>query len=289
MVSSLNGSSMVFGIIGHPVRHSLSPAMQNAALQACGLDGVFVPFDVEPEHLSVAVAGLRGLGIKGVNVTIPHKTGVVPYLDELDESASAAGAVNTISNEGGRLIGYNTDGDGLVRSLAEEFDFTPENRTVVVIGAGGAARGAVAAICRTGVRRIIVANRSREKTEALVTAMEGHYPGTSLTISEYGKQLTSCLLEADLVVNTTSLGMKNEVITGLDLGAVQPDAIVYDMVYAPPVTPLLREAHRLGLRHANGLGMLAAQGELAFRIWTGIMPPPGLMKSILTEKYSSLL
>lgn len=289
MVSSLNGSSMVFGIIGHPVRHSLSPAMQNAALQACGLDGVFVPFDVEPEHLSVAVAGLRGLGIKGVNVTIPHKTGVVPYLDELDESASAAGAVNTISNEGGRLIGYNTDGDGLVRSLAEEFVFTPENRTVVVIGAGGAARGAVAAICRTGVRRIIIANRSREKAEALVAAMEGHYPGTSLTISEYGKQLTSCLLEADLVVNTTSLGMNNEVITGLDLGVVQPDAIVYDMVYAPPVTPLLREAHRLGLRHANGLGMLAAQGELAFRIWTGIMPPPGLMKGILTEKCSSLL
>lgn len=281
MPPSLSGSSEVFGIIGHPVRHSLSPAMQNAALQACGLDGVFVPFDVQPERLGEAVAGLRSLGIRGVNVTIPHKTGVVPYLDGLDESAAAAGAVNTVSNEAGRLIGYNTDGDGLVRSLAEEFAFTPENRSVVVIGAGGAARGAVAAICRAGARRITIANRSRDRATALVAAMEGRYPDTVLPVAEYGEHLTPFLHEADLVVNTTSLGMNGEVITGLDLGALPRHAAVYDMVYAPPVTPLLREAHRLGLRNANGLGMLAAQGELAFRIWTGIMPPLGLMKRVL--------
>ncbi|WP_223922376.1 shikimate dehydrogenase [Geobacter sp. AOG2] len=281
MLSSLSGSSMVFGIIGHPVRHSLSPAMQNAALKASGCNGVFVPFDVHPEHLGEAVAGLRALGLRGVNVTIPHKTAVIPYLDELDESAAAAGAVNVISNEHGRLIGYNTDGDGLVRSLADEFAFAPENSTVVVIGAGGAARGAVAAICRAGARRIIIANRSRKRAEDLVAAVAGRYPDTILTVVEYGAPLTSFLPDADLVVNTTSLGMNNEAIAGLDLGALDRSAAVYDMVYAPPVTPLLREAHHVGLRHANGLGMLAAQGELAFRIWTGMMPPPGLMKRVL--------
>jgi len=255
--------------------------MQNAALQACGLDGVFVPFGVPPEHLGEAVAGLRALGVRGVNVTIPHKSGVIPYLDGLDESAEAAGAVNVINNEDGRLVGYNTDGDGLVRSLAEELAFTPANSTVVVMGAGGAARGAVAAICRAGARRIIIANRSKDRAEALVAAMEKRYSDTVLTVSECGVPLTPFLHEAGLVVNTTSLGMDNEVIAGLDLGALPGTCAVYDMVYAPPVTPLLQEAHRLGLSHANGLGMLAAQGELAFRIWTGIMPPPGLMKRVL--------
>jgi shikimate dehydrogenase len=283
MLSSLSGSSEVFGIIGHPVRHTLSPAMQNAAMQACGLDGVFVPFDVQPERLGEAVAGLRALGVRGLNVTIPHKTGVVPYLDGLDESAEAAGAVNTISNENGRLVGYNTDGDGLLRSLAEDFAFTPKNSTVVIIGAGGAARGAVAAICRAGARRIAIANRSRDRATSLVTTMEVRYPDTVLAVADCDDQLTPILQEADLVVNTTSLGMNGEVIAGLELEALNRNAVVYDMVYAPPVTPLLQEAQRLALRHANGLGMLAAQGELAFRIWTGILPPIGLMKRVLAE------
>lgn len=281
MLSSLSGSSGVYGIIGHPVRHTLSPVMQNAAMQACGLDGVFVPFDVQPERLGEAVAGLRALGIRGVNVTIPHKTAVIPYLDGLDESAEAAGAVNTICNEEGRLVGYNTDGGGLVRSLTEEFAFTPENSTVVIIGAGGAARGAVAALCRAGARRITIANRSRGRATALVAAIGGRYPDTVLAVADYGDQLTPILREADLAVNSTSLGMNGEVIAGLDLKALNRNAVVYDMVYAPPVTPLLQEAQRLGLRRANGLGMLAAQGELAFRIWTGSLPPLGLMKRVL--------
>ncbi|QEM68322.1 shikimate dehydrogenase [Geobacter sp. FeAm09] len=281
MFASLSGSCKVYGIIGHPVCHSLSPAMQNAALQEGGLDGVYVPFDVPPERLGEAVAGLGALGVRGVNVTIPHKTAIIPYLDGLDESAAAAGAVNTVNNEGGRLIGYNTDGDGLVRALAEECAFIPEQRTVVIIGAGGAARGAIAAICRAGARRIIVANRSRDRAEALTEALGERYPDVALVVADYGGRVTASLHEADLVVNTTSLGMHGEAIAGLDLGALPPEGVVYDMVYAPPVTPLLHEARRLGVRHANGLGMLAAQGELAFRIWTGTMPPAGLMRRIL--------
>lgn len=282
MPSSLSGSSKVFGIIGHPVCHSLSPAMQNAAMQAVGLDGVYVPFDVQPERLGEAVAGLRALGVTGVNVTIPHKTEIIPYLDGLDESAAAAVAVNTVNNEDNRLIGYNTDGDGLVRSLAEECSFIPGQSTIVIIGAGGATRGAVAAICRAGARQVIVANRTKDRAAALVAAMGERYPGIALRVAEYGGQVTASLHEADLMVNTTSLGMNGEIIAGLDLKALPQTCVVYDMVYAPPATPLLHEARRLGLRHANGLGMLAAQGELAFRIWTGNMPPLGLMKRVLT-------
>jgi len=281
MISSLSGSSRVFGIMGHPVRHSLSPAMQNAALQACGLDGVYVPFDVRPERLGEAVAGLRALGVGGVNVTIPHKTGIVQYLDELDESAEAAGAVNTVKNDNGRMVGYNTDGDGLLRSLAEDFAFSPKNSSVVIIGAGGAACGAIAALCRAGARRIEIVNRSVDKAASLAAAMEERYPGTVLAVTGFGTGLAPILQGAGLVVNTTSLGMKDETIAGLEPEALHHEAIIYDMVYAPPVTPLLLEAQRLGLRHANGLGMLAAQGELAFRIWTGMLPPRGLMGRVL--------
>jgi len=282
MISSPGGSSSVFGIFGHPVRHSLSPLMHNAALQACGIDSIYVPFDVHPGHLAEAIAGVRALGIRGINLTIPHKTGVIPYLDELDESAAAAGAVNTVKNEDGRLTGYNTDGDGLLRSLAEEFTFSAGNSAIVVIGAGGAAGGAIAAMCRAGARQITIVNRSRDKSAQLASVMTKRYPDTDLSTVGYGEQLAPFLHKADLLVNTTSLGMNGENIEGVDLEALDPAAIVYDMVYAPPVTPLLQEARRLAIRHANGLGMLAAQGELAFHIWTGILPPPGLMKRVLS-------
>jgi len=146
-MSILRGSTQVLGIIGYPVRHSLSPAMQNAAIAECGLDYVYVPFQVDPVSLAAAVAGLLAVGVTGFSVTIPHKTAVIEYLDELDESASDAGAVNTVLVREGRMIGYNTDGYGLLCSLGEDLDYIPGEARIVVIGAGGAARGAVAALC----------------------------------------------------------------------------------------------------------------------------------------------
>lgn len=281
MRTLLNGATEVLGIIGHPIRHSLSPLMQNSALEQCGMNCVFVPFDVHPEQLGEAIAGIRALGIRGINVTIPHKIGVIPFLDELDESAVAAGAVNTVYNENGRLVGYNTDGDGLIRSLADDLSFVPEKSAVVIFGAGGAARGAVAAICRAGAQRVTIVNRSGNKAQKLVEAMAKRYPGTVLTTIGYGEEMKAVLADADLLLNTTSLGMNGEAIPGLDLAPLSRKAVIYDMVYTPPVTPLLQEAERMGFSCANGLGMLAAQGELAFRIWLGTMPPVGLMKRVL--------
>jgi shikimate dehydrogenase len=279
--NQVNGTTKILGIIGHPVRHSLSPVMHNAALQACGLDYVYVPFDVAPEGLAAAVTGLKALGVAGFNVTIPHKTSIMQYLDQLDASADAAGAVNTVTNDCGSLIGSNTDGEGLIRSLADEFGFNVCGASIALIGAGGAARGAIAALCRAGAGRIIIANRTRERAAELVSVLGRRFPDTALSAAAGFKELEECLSHIDLLVNTTSLGMQHDSLPIVRLTRLPRTAGVYDMVYAPPVTPLLKEAAGLGLKGANGLGMLAAQGELAFTIWTGITPPSGLMKSVL--------
>ena len=167
----VHGKTRVVCIIGNPIGHSLSPLMQNAAFAAGNLDYVYVPFAVTPENLEQAVIGLRTLGVCGFNVTIPHKTTIIPFLDRLDESAESAGAVNTVQLSGTSLIGYNTDGDGLVDSLATDLAFSPGAEQILVIGAGGAARGAIAALCRAGAKRIIISNRSLENARAVMSDM----------------------------------------------------------------------------------------------------------------------
>jgi shikimate dehydrogenase len=205
------------------------------------------------------------------------------YLDELDVTAIDAGAVNTINNISGRLIGYNTDGDGLVTSLAQDLGFTPEGRTILVLGAGGAARGALAALGRAGAGRIMVYNRTCDAAIALASDMTVRYPGTIVTALNDVRELEAALVESDLLINATSVGMHDEVMPSLRPELLPGTAKVYDMVYAPPMTPLLSVATSRGLRCANGFGMLAAQGELAFSIWTGVKPPVGLMLRVLTD------
>jgi shikimate dehydrogenase len=256
--------------------------MHNATLSADGLDYWYLPFAVHPDRLSDAVAGMRALGIAGFSVTIPHKVAVIPFLDQLDESAEAAGAVNTVANRDGMLVGYNTDGDGLIRSLASEFGFCcAESGTIIIVGAGGACRGAVAAFCRSGASRIIIINRSRGKAEEVALICGERYPGTEIIVADNSNPLHQYLRDTSLVVNSTSLGMKGESIPFLNLNDLPQSAAVYDMVYAPPLTPLLKEAASRGLKCANGLGMLAAQGEIAYRIWTGFYPPSGVMREAL--------
>jgi len=279
MNMNITGKTKVLGIIGHPVAHSLSPLMQNAALKALGLDYIYVPFAVEPQNLTVAVKGLRALGIHGFNVTIPHKTAIIPLLDRVSPEAELSGAVNTVCREDGLLVGYNTDGIGFIKSLVDDLGFNPDGATVLILGAGGAARGAVAALCGAGVTKIVVANRTRDKGEALVDTFRGRYSHVKFALSsqETG-ELHEHLREANLIVNTTSVGMNGSSFAGLDVDAFLPDAKVYDMVYSPPETPLLVAARGRNLSCANGLGMLAAQGETAFSLWTGTDPPCGLMK-----------
>ncbi|MBU5612574.1 shikimate dehydrogenase [Geomonas azotofigens] len=279
---AITGKTTVTGIIGWPVSHSLSPVLHNAAFQALDLDWIYVPFPVAPERLAEGIAGLKSLGVAGFSVTIPHKVAIIPLLDQVTPEAELIGAVNTVVAREGRLFGYNTDGIGLIAALREKLGCDPEGKRVLVLGAGGAARSAVVSLAAAGAAGIAIANRSTDAAVALA-----HLVGARLTATRCeGGGLASLadpgfMGSFDLVVNTTSVGMAGDSFAGLALSSLAPGACVYDMVYAPPVTPLLAQAGALGIPCANGFGMLVAQGEAAFRIWTGATPPRGCMEGAL--------
>ncbi len=280
----LTGKSQVYAILGDPVGHSLSPLMQNQAFEDLEIDAVYVPFHVQPENLPQALAGIRALQISGVNVTIPHKEAVLPLLDEVDPSARLIGAVNTIVNRKGTLHGYNTDGLGFLRSAEQELGFQPAQSRVVMLGAGGACRAAVVALAAAGAQQICIANRSLGRAEQLVLDLAGHFPKTEFQACNYQDQaFLAALQQADLVVNSTSVGLKGESIENFPLENIKHSVLLYDMVYSKVDTPLLQQARLQGLRAVDGLGMLAAQGEEAFFLWTGRRPAPGRMRACLMK------
>ena len=279
---TITGKTTVTGIIGAPVAHSLSPVMHNAAFHGLGLDWVYVPFPVPPARLGAAVAGLAAAGIAGFNVTIPHKVAIIPFLDAIDPDAELIGAVNTVLVREGKLTGYNTDGLGLVAALAAKLSFNPNGKSILVLGAGGAARSAVVSLARAGAVRVQVANRTTDAALALVGLVAKRLGGTVFAAGSLDHLDDQAFIGSfDLVVNTTSVGMSGDSFPGLDPARLKSGACIYDMVYAPPVTPLLARCEALGIPCANGLGMLVAQGEAAFRIWTGVAPPEGRMEQAL--------
>ena len=278
---AVTGKTKVVGIIGYPIEHSLSPIMQNAAFAAALLDYIYLPFAVTPEKLEAAVNGLRGLGFSGFNVTIPHKTSIMPLLDRLDESAEAAGAVNTVKVIGSSLIGYNTDGDGLIVALLSELDYIPGSEQILVIGAGGAARGGIAALCRAGAGKILICNRTLDNAYSIKSAMNSRYPETEIDVACLDQLTEKQLKASSLLLNTTSLGMKGEEIEHIDISSLPASAKLYDMVYSKSATPLVERALESFIPAVNGIGMLVAQGELAFKIWTGQNAPDGVMRGAL--------
>ncbi len=280
----LTGKSRVYGILGDPVAHSLSPLMQNQAFRALAIDAIYVPFHVTSKQLPQAIEGLRALAIAGVNLTIPHKEAVLPLLDQIDAKAALIGAVNTVVNRQGRLIGYNTDGLGFLRSAEQELDYHPPQSQVLMLGAGGACRAAAIALADAQVAGICIANRSVERAECLVAELQLQYRNINFSALAYAAdEFTSTVQAADFIVNTTSVGLKGEPLDFLPLENIKPSALIYDMVYSRLETPLLRAAYAQGLRAVDGLGMLASQGEEAFYLWTGKRPAPGMMRNCLME------
>lgn len=280
----LTGKTRVLGIFGDPVSHSMSPLMQNAALAEAGIDAVYVPFHVVPNQLNEAVSAIRTLGLWGVNVTVPHKESILEMLDEVAPQARLVGAVNTVVNQGGRLIGYNTDAQGFLQSLMTDLGVSPEGKKVLLIGAGGACRAAIVALGGTGVQSLTIANRTIARASRLVEEFRVVYPGTDFAYCSLGDVGLDVLDGIDLVVNTSSMGLKGELIPDFPWSALPAKVPVYDMIYGRQETPFLSEANSRGHRVANGLGMLVAQGEAAFVLWTGQTPPSGVMAaSILTE------
>lgn len=261
----LTGETRVLAVWGHPVSHSRSPAMHNAALQSLGLAWVYVPFDVAPANVAAAVAGLRAMNFVGANVTVPLKEVVSGHLDDLDDEAARIGSVNTIHNVAGRLRGYSTDGAGFLRAL-EAAGETTEGRQAYVLGAGGSARAVSFALAGRGAM-VQIANRTAERAAALAAQVNRFYPDAARTAG-WGSEAAPF----DLLVNTTSLGMHPHLETApaLPPGTLRPGLFVYDLVYAPPETALLAQARAAGCRTENGLGMLVFQGALSLSLWTGL-------------------
>lgn len=263
-----NASTRLYGIFGSPVRHSLSPTLHNALFQKLGMNAVYMAFEVQRDSLGLALEAVRSLDMGGVNLTIPLKEEALNHVDEIPEDVDrCAGALNTIVNRGGQLHGYNTDGPGLLAALAEELQWRPAGKSVLILGAGGAARGAAFALAHAGAERIWIANRTEERAQGLAEHLEGFFPETEIDAVADASVLGA--EKIDLLVNATSCGMRAEDPPPADPAAFRKLAAVYDLIYNCGETSLLRSAKKLGLPQANGLGMLAAQAALAFGLWTG--------------------
>jgi len=269
-------------LIGYPLQHSISPAFQQAAFDFYGLDIRYEKWEVEASHLEATVNRLRQPSVLGANVTIPHKEVVVPLLDEVDEVVRQIGAVNTIVQRDGRLLGYNTDAPGFVRALRGDGQFEPRGKWAVLLGAGGAARGVAFALVTEGVSRLTIINRTLGRAECLGSVIrEGAGARVEIIVlpweeAESGEALSGC----HLLVNCTSVGMKHsptEDKSPLRAGALPGNALVCDLVYNPIETPLLREAKKAGSRVLGGLSMLVYQGAASFEMWTDRKAPVDIM------------
>jgi shikimate dehydrogenase len=289
--SAITGSTKLVGLLGWPVSHSLSPAMHNAAFDYLGLDWRYVPMPVDagaPGAIGQALAGLRALGLRGANVTVPHKQAVMPYLDRLEPAAQVIGAVNTIVvAPDGTLTGDNTDAAGFVSDLREH-GVELEDQYVLVLGAGGSARAVVYGLACAKVARIAIANRTLETAQSLVAALQPLAPGCPMQAFAL-TDLPRLAARADVIVNCTTLGMTPNVDTtpwpaDVPFGSGQ---VVYDLVYNPPHTRLLRQAVQDGARAIGGLGMLVWQGALAFERWTGRPAPVDVMRSAAAAHFAA--
>lgn len=278
----LTGTTQNIGVMGWPIAHSLSPVLQNAAIAKAGCDYVYMALPVKPKDLSQAVEGLKALQFRGWNVTIPHKAAIMPLLDEIDEDARIIGAVNTVVNDDGHLTGYNTDAAGFIQALLDE-GFDPQGKTAVLLGAGGAARAVIWGLLKAGIRALHIGVRSPEKVQLLVDDFRKY--GMVTACHWESDTFIGQLGKADLLVNATPLGMTphTDAMPPVAWENVKKRAFVYDIIYTPAETRLLREARKNGHPTLNGEGMLAGQGAAALEKWIGKKPDVFLMKAKLRE------
>lgn len=275
------------GVIGHPLGHSISPVLFEAAFRAAGVDATYEAWDTPPEALRGRIDALRGDEFFGANVTVPYKEEVVPMLDALDEVAARVGAVNTIVQDAGALRGHNTDVYGFRRAL-EETGFDLRGKRAVVLGTGGAARAVAAVLVDLGMQTIFVSSRNWRRADALVSALRpATRSGTQITWSHWEDgAFIRAMAAADLVVNATPVGTARSELEGqvpTDTTLIREGALAFDLVYNPPETPFLAGARRQGARTAGGLSMLVHQAAEAFRLWTGREAPVDVMLTAARE------
>ncbi|MEK3876100.1 shikimate dehydrogenase [Paenibacillus sp. FSL M7-0420] len=271
---------LLLGVMGDPIAQSKSPLMHGAALHALGLSGAYVPLHITPDKLGDAVQAIRTLGFRGVNVTIPHKVAVMEYLDRLDSSAVDVGAVNTIVNDNGILTGFNTDGIGYVRSLKTEAAPDLTGARILVIGAGGAARGIVSALLKEQPARILIVNRNEVRARQLADSFSSRGSLTGAGMDAVPGVLGSM----DIVINTTSVGMYPHMEDmPIDPAGLHEGMIVSDLIYNPLHTRLLTESLKRGCTVHGGLGMFVYQGAYALEYWTGLTAPAAIMRQTIAD------
>ena len=282
---AISGKTRVCGVIGDPIEHTLSPTIQNAAFNHLKLDFVFLAFRVKAADLENSIRGIRGLGVHGLNVTMPHKIAIISYLDEVDPIVNFLNSANTILNKDGKLLGFNTDGVGALKALQENGSELSDKK-VLLLGAGGAAK-AIAFVLAKKVEELVILNRAAKKAKELAKALGQMFnkevSGGVLTSDTIAKNLRG----SDILINATSVGMK----PNLDQSLVAPkwlrsDLIVMDIVYDPVETKLAKDAKAVGAKVISGVEMLVYQGALSFEIWTGCMAPIEVMRKAALNKLS---
>lgn len=270
-------------VFGRPVAENPTQAMIEAAFKHHGLDWRYLTIEVAPQDLAAAVQGLRAMGFRGGNLTIPHKVAVIQYLDGLSEAAKLMGAVNCIVRQGDKLIGENTDGKGFVQSLREVAD--PQGKRVVILGAGGAARAIAVELALAGAADFTIVNRDPVRGKSLCELLTTHKLATARFVPWQGDY--SVQADTDVVINATSIGLFPDINAriALDVTTLRPGMVVADVIPNPPQTRLVRDARVCGCKVLDGLGMLVNQGVIGFRLWTGVDPDPTVMRRALEEVF----
>ena len=286
MRDSFLANTELIGLIGHPIKHSYSPFIQNFALEQMNLDYVYLPFDVPSENLKAAVNGVLALGLKGLNVTLPHKEKIIKFLDEVSEEASIIGAINTIVNDHGKLMGYNTDAFGILETLLP-FKEKISGAKATVIGAGGSARAVIYTLLRYfKPEEINIINRTQQKADTLANdfSLKMRYD-LFHTFELFPPDNVGTLRDSKLIVNATTIGMYPEIedtITDID-DSFNEDQIVFDLIYNPTKTKFLKTAEMQGAKVVGGLKMLIAQAAKSFKLWTGLDMPVEVIADSLQE------
>lgn len=275
----ITGKTRIFGLLGHPVRHSLSPAMHNELFRRKRIDAIYVAFDVGPEDRDRVGDAIRTLALAGVNLTVPFKESVVPSLDRLSAEAQAAGAVNVVVREGAELVGHNTDGVGWARALKEELGLEPAGKVGVVLGAGGSGRAVAAAMAAAGARRVVVLNRTPARADRAARVLGERFPACHVDAGPLDA-FAAYAPEVDLVVNCTA-GEGAPAVAALDVRGLRPGTAWTDANYWMADPPQLAACAARGVRIQRGIGMLIHQGALSFRLFTGVAVDSDTIRGVL--------
>jgi shikimate dehydrogenase len=282
----LSGHTTPFAVLGHPIGHTLSPVMHNAAFSALNMNAVYLAFDVHPDRLMDVLPAMQAMGFGGVNLTVPLKEVAFRGLSALDPTARMLGAVNTVAFTENGLKGYNTDGEGFVIALREAFDTKLDGLSVFVLGSGGAGRAVALTCASRGAGQVVVTDLDEPRAERLAEELRTATmsPAKANAVPPETDAWHDALAVADLVIQATPVGMKPGQPSLLPAGAFRPGQLAYDLIYMYPETAFMQAASKAGARTANGLGLLLHQGAYAFKIWTGQEPPCDIMREALEAR-----